>query len=269
MTNSITSFEQLLIEQSSLITCDPDNFEKHWNRLASQALDWFKLDRMCLYQNDKSLGEEATSTDTELKFINVASKGPNTIDNALISVDSLEIQGYLKMLHAQIPIHFSAQQLRTQKNGVLSTLYKNGVRWHTILPLKIHGKKWGALSMSRFGEDAQPLTHNQLILIKLLAEMWAVYWQFSKLSRHLSSKVTPNNAASLLSPRQKEVLSLLATGMTAKECAKALTLSHRTIESHKYLMLNVLNLSSQTDLIKFAVQNGLVAHHYQSGISHH
>lgn len=269
MTNSITSFDQLLIEQSSLITCDPEAFEKNWDRLASQALDWFKLDRMCLYQNDKSLVEEATSTDTELKFINVASKGPNTIDNALISVDNLGIQGYLKMLHAQIPIHFSAQQLSTQKNGVLSTLYQNGVRWHTILPLKIHGKKWGALSMSRFGEDAQPLTHNQLILIKLLAEMWAVYWQFSKLSRHLSSKETPNNAASLLSPRQKEVLSLLATGMTAKECAKALTLSHRTIESHKYLMLNVLNLSSQTDLIKFAVQNGLVAHHYQSGISHH
>lgn len=259
MINPITSFDQLMIEQSSLISCPPDRFEQNWEKLASQVLDWFQLDRMYLYQNDKSLAEATLHIDTELKFMGVASSNFSTLDRVRIGSDSKGIEGYLKMLHSQIPIHFPAEQLSTHKNGMLKMLYKEGVRWHIILPLKIHGKKWGALSMSRFGEDAQPLTDSQLALLKLLAEMWAVYWQFAKISRYLSSEVTPNNALALLSPRQKEVLSLLAIGMTAKECATTLNISNRTIESHKYRMQNVLNLSSQAELIKFAIQNGLVA----------
>jgi len=262
MTNSAISFEQLLIEQSSLITCEPERFEHNWNKIAKKVLEWFQLDRMYLYQNDKSLIEETMHIDTVLKFMRVASKGFYTVDDVLKSVDNNDIEDYLKMLHSQIPIHFSAVQLSTQKNSLFKLLYKNGVRWHVILPLQIHGKKWGALSMSRVGENAQPLSDSQLIQIKLLAEMWAVNWQFANLSRRLSSDVTPGNALSLLSYRQKEVLSLIATGMTAKECAKILNLSGRTIESHKYRMLNVLNLSSQAELIKFAVQNGLVANQY-------
>ncbi|WP_133151722.1 response regulator transcription factor, partial [Vibrio splendidus] len=48
----------------------------------------------------------------------------------------------------------------------------------------------------------------------------------------------------------------LAQGYTAKQCAEILFLSPRTIESHKYRMLDILELDNHTELIQFALRNG-------------
>ena len=61
----------------------------------------------------------------------------------------------------------------------------------------------------------------------------------------------------LLTKKQTKVLALIAQGFSAKECADKLHLSSRTIESHKYRMLGMLNLNSHNDLIQFALRNGL------------
>lgn len=61
----------------------------------------------------------------------------------------------------------------------------------------------------------------------------------------------------LLSPKQCSVLTLLAQGFTAKQCAEKLFLSPRTIESHKYRMIDILELENNTELVQFALRNGL------------
>jgi DNA-binding NarL/FixJ family response regulator len=61
----------------------------------------------------------------------------------------------------------------------------------------------------------------------------------------------------LLSKKQTKVLSLIAQGYTAKECADKLHLSPRTIESHKYRMLGLMNLNNHNELVQFALRNGL------------
>ncbi|MBM7035083.1 response regulator transcription factor [Vibrio sp. 188UL20-2] len=53
------------------------------------------------------------------------------------------------------------------------------------------------------------------------------------------------------------MLALLAQGNTAKQCAEKLFLSPRTIESHKYRMLDILELDNHTELVRFAMRNGL------------
>jgi len=60
-----------------------------------------------------------------------------------------------------------------------------------------------------------------------------------------------------LTKKQRTVLTLLAQGNTAKQCADKLNLSSRTIESHKYRMLDILNLDKHSKLIQFALRNGL------------
>lgn len=59
-----------------------------------------------------------------------------------------------------------------------------------------------------------------------------------------------------LSPRQREVLQLLATGKSAKEIASILGISARTVEFHKYRMMEQLNIQSSAELIQHAVKNG-------------
>lgn len=61
-----------------------------------------------------------------------------------------------------------------------------------------------------------------------------------------------------LTLRQREVLQLLAEGRSAKEIASSLSISTRTVEFHKYQMMETLDLHTTADLIHFALKNGLV-----------
>jgi DNA-binding NarL/FixJ family response regulator len=61
-----------------------------------------------------------------------------------------------------------------------------------------------------------------------------------------------------LTPRQREVLQLLAEGQSAKQIASSLSISARTVEFHKYQMMETLDLHTNAELIHFAIKNGLV-----------
>jgi len=61
-----------------------------------------------------------------------------------------------------------------------------------------------------------------------------------------------------LTPRQREVLQLLAEGRSAKEIAASLEISARTVEFHKYQMMETLDLRTNAELIHFAIKHGLV-----------
>ncbi len=64
---------------------------------------------------------------------------------------------------------------------------------------------------------------------------------------------------SLLTPRQREVLQLVAEGKTVKDIASILNLSPKTIEFHKTKIMQRLNLHSTVELTKWAVAHGLVS----------
>ncbi len=62
-----------------------------------------------------------------------------------------------------------------------------------------------------------------------------------------------------LTARQREVLQLLAEGKSMKEVAAILDLTPRTVAFHKYRMMEQLRLKSSAELVRFAVQSGVVA----------
>jgi len=57
--------------------------------------------------------------------------------------------------------------------------------------------------------------------------------------------------------RQREILRLLVDGHSAKVIASRLEISARTVEFHKYAMMESLGISSSAELIRFALQNGV------------
>jgi len=61
-----------------------------------------------------------------------------------------------------------------------------------------------------------------------------------------------------LTPRQREVLQLLAEGKSMKEAATVLNLSIRTVEFHKQRIMELLNLKTNADLVRYAVKEGLI-----------
>ena len=60
-----------------------------------------------------------------------------------------------------------------------------------------------------------------------------------------------------LTPRQREVLTLLSAGHTMKEIATQLGISTRTAESHKYEMMADLGVETTAELIQYAIKLGL------------
>jgi DNA-binding NarL/FixJ family response regulator len=67
-----------------------------------------------------------------------------------------------------------------------------------------------------------------------------------------NAKTTP------LSRREKEILKLIATELTNQEIADKLFLSQRTVESHRYSLLQKLNVKNTAGLVRMAVQMGLI-----------
>lgn len=72
-------------------------------------------------------------------------------------------------------------------------------------------------------------------------------------------QVERNKKPNHLTLRQKEVLQLLVEGRSMKEVAYMLDVTPRTVAFHKYSMMEQLHLHSSADLIRFAINNSLVA----------
>ena len=62
-----------------------------------------------------------------------------------------------------------------------------------------------------------------------------------------------------LTHRQEEILQLLAEGYPIKEIANILHISPRTVETHKYNMMQELGFKTTTDLVKYAIKQGIIS----------
>jgi DNA-binding NarL/FixJ family response regulator len=61
-----------------------------------------------------------------------------------------------------------------------------------------------------------------------------------------------------LTPRQREVLQLVAEGRTAREIAEVLSVSRKTIEYHKGTLMRLLDLHTTAELTRYALDHGLL-----------
>lgn len=69
---------------------------------------------------------------------------------------------------------------------------------------------------------------------------------------------TPGSQPPPLTPRQLDVLRLIVKGQRMKEIASVLNLSTRTVETHKYEMMQVLGLKSTAELVRYALEQRIV-----------
>ncbi|HEV3062604.1 MAG TPA: response regulator transcription factor [Vicinamibacterales bacterium] len=69
---------------------------------------------------------------------------------------------------------------------------------------------------------------------------------------------TPEARSRELTPRQREIVQLVAEGRSMKEVASILSIAPRTVAFHKYRIMEQLHLETTAELIKFAIRNHIV-----------
>jgi DNA-binding NarL/FixJ family response regulator len=65
-------------------------------------------------------------------------------------------------------------------------------------------------------------------------------------------------APALLTPREREIIQIVAEGRSSKEAASNLGLSVKTVESHRANIMKKLRLRSVSDLVRYAIRNKIV-----------
>jgi len=70
----------------------------------------------------------------------------------------------------------------------------------------------------------------------------------------------PHRAATELTPREREILKLVAQGKSNRDIARTLVISERTARTHASNVLTKLGLASRTQAALWAIREGLVAH---------
>jgi DNA-binding NarL/FixJ family response regulator len=73
--------------------------------------------------------------------------------------------------------------------------------------------------------------------------------------RRMASDPAPDTPR--LTEREAEILRMVGTGMSYKQIAERLFLSHRTVQNHVQNTLNKLHLHNRVDLVRYAIEHGL------------
>lgn len=112
----------------------------------------------------------------------------------------------------------------------------------------------GFLLKSDAGRDlmaaVEAMQHRRTFFTPKVAQMM--------LDGYLRPQESEGSEKCVLTPREREVIQLVAEGKTTKEVATALSLSVKTAETHRTNLMRKLNLHSIADLTLYAVRNGIV-----------
>ena len=79
-----------------------------------------------------------------------------------------------------------------------------------------------------------------------------------ELASHAQSESIPVDRYELLTTREREILQLVGEGLTTSEISEKLSISGRTVEKHRSNLMHKLEVKNHVDMIRFAVQRGLI-----------
>jgi DNA-binding NarL/FixJ family response regulator len=149
-------------------------------------------------------------------------------------------------------------------NGVMATKAILEAQPHCrVLMLSMHGDAVYVRESLRAG--AKGYLTKDAVDSDLVAAVRALAAGHAYLSPSISNTVLTDyrqqvgEAGDKLTTREREVLQLLAEGLTAKEIAKRLDISAYTVDAHRSRILRKLQISSIGELVRYAMRNGLIS----------
>lgn len=134
-----------------------------------------------------------------------------------------------------------------------------------VIALSVHTGRRFVTGMIKAGVSGYMLKH--CAIEELLEAITLVYKNKSYLSPDIAATVMTDYANSFatedeptpLSLREREVLQLVAEGMTSEQIAGRLNVTTKTVSAHRQQVMKKLNLGSIAELTKYAIREGIVA----------
>lgn len=134
-----------------------------------------------------------------------------------------------------------------------------------VILLSVHGDPPFVRSAIALGADGYVLKNGRAaeIVSAIRAIMNGGSYFSPAVAREIVEQLrTPRPASddpfSLLSGREREVLHLIATGLSAKEVAVELSVSTKTVEAHRTSLMRKLGVRKATELVRYALRHGLI-----------
>jgi len=172
------------------------------------------------------------------------------------SITELIIQEHPDLLLLDMQVLSSVYQIASEASSCLPHLKIVLTSHSPLIEHRLDAERMGATGLVCSFED-------QNSLIETLRSVVGGASSFSKLdqvSEFLNSFRMRRNsqAGHPLSPREVDVLCCVAQAMTAKQIAKDLQISVKTVDRHKANIMSKLSMRSQIELTRYAIRNGFV-----------
>lgn len=188
----------------------------------------------------------------------------NKIDNLEIIGVAIDGQQAIEMVKLHRPNYLILDLHMPKANGleVLKQVSKYSPETKVII-ISMYGDPSIHREVIKLGAKAY-LLKNSDVEEFMLAIDWvmkgksyyspAIFEEQSKIE--VVSSISPVIPVASLTPREKEVLILIAQGYTNKEMGQKLFVSHKTIDTHRTNIMKKLGAHSISDLVKYAIANG-------------
>jgi len=173
----------------------------------------------------------------------------------------------LRMIREQAPRVVIMDVAMPDLNGIEATIQiKKEFPEVKVIALSMHDDRRFVLSMIKAGASGyliKDCAFKELIrAIRVVVVQNKIYLSPGitdvLVEKYLSDTPTQERIVfSLLTPREREVLQLIAEGKTSNQIAEHLHVSVKTVETHRAAIMTKLNVRSVAELTKFAIREGI------------
>jgi DNA-binding NarL/FixJ family response regulator len=156
------------------------------------------------------------------------------LDISMPSLPGIEVTREIKQTYPQVKV-------------LILTMHKKKEYLHNAIAAGVHGYLLKEDAPKELLSAIEKIRQGMIYVSPLLA---------SDLANLYVQRQGDNNHTEPLSPREIEIIKMIAEGKSSKEIAEILFLSFRTIQNHRAKIMRKLNLKKNTDLVKYAIQKG-------------
>ena len=167
----------------------------------------------------------------------------------------------MKMLHLEVLGRKEMLFYKMLYHHILMVMYGEV----KVILLSVHGDTPFIQSAISLGADGYVLKNGRAaeIVTAIRAVVKGGSYFSPVVAKEIVSQLrTPKRGSdepfSLLSGREREVLHLIADGLSAKEIASQLGISAKTVEAHRTSLMRKLGVRKATELVRYALRHGLI-----------
>lgn len=189
-------------------------------------------------QADMTIVGEAEDGREAVRLANLLHPHVILMDIAMPLLNGLEATRQIKREHPEI-------------NVLVLTMYDHEEYFRQVLEVGASGYLVKRAAASELVAAIRAVYNGEAVLSPCITRMLLEDYLRKE---SVKSEMEPD----LLSPREREVLQLIAEGKTSREIAEILNLSVKTVQSHRTSLMQKLDLHDRGDLIKYAIQKKII-----------